>query len=120
MEKYDMKNIRNFSFVGASGTGKTSIAEMMLYNSGMTTRIGKVEEGNTVMDFDKDEIEKGMSIMLSLAHLEWNSSKYNIIDTPGCGDFRGDMISALRAVETAIITINAVNGIEVISEQAMN
>ncbi|MBL7108073.1 MAG: elongation factor G [Candidatus Cloacimonetes bacterium] len=120
MKKYDMENLRNFALVGASGVGKTSIAEAMLYNSKAITRMGRIEDGNTTMDFDKNEIEKGMSIMLSLAYLEWNSSKYNIIDTPGCGDFRGDMISALRAVETAVLVINAVNGIEVISEQAIN
>ena len=119
MKKYTMENIRNFALVGANGAGKTSIAEAMLFNAGVTNRLGKVIEGNTVMDFDKDEIDKKMSINLSVASLEWNKVKYNIIDAPGYSDFRGDLISSLRAVETALITIDAVNGLEVMTEQAI-
>ena len=119
MKKYMMENIRNFALVGASGSGKTSIAEAMLHNAGVTTRFGKVEEGNTVMDFDKDEIDKKMSINLSVANLEWDKVKHNIIDAPGYTDFKGDLISSLRAVETALITIDAVNGIEVMTEHAI-
>lgn len=119
MKKYPMENIRNFALVGASGSGKTSIAEAMLHNAGLTTRLGKVEESNTVMDFDKDEIDKKMSINLSVANLEWNKVKYNIIDAPGYTDFKGDLISSLRAVETALITIDAVNGIEVMTEHSI-
>ncbi|MEA3476008.1 MAG: elongation factor G [Candidatus Cloacimonadota bacterium] len=119
MKKYPTESIRNFALVGANGSGKTSIAEAMLFNSGVTNRLGKVEEGNTVMDFDKDEIEKKMSISLSVANLEWNKVKHNIVDTPGYTDFKGDLISSLRAVETALITINAVSGIEVMTEHAI-
>lgn len=119
MKKYSMENIRNFALVGASGSGKTSISEAMLHNAGVTTRLGKVEEGNTVMDFDKDEIDKKMSINLSLANLEWNEVKHNIIDAPGYTDFKGDLISSIRAVETTLITIDAVNGIEVMTEHAI-
>ena len=119
MKKYPMENIRNFALVGASGSGKTSIAEAMLHNAGVTSRLGKVEEGNTVMDFDKDEIDKKMSINLSVANLEWNKVKHNIIDAPGYTDFKGDLISSLRAVETALITIDAVNGIEVMTEHSI-
>lgn len=115
--KYDMDRIRNFALVGASGSGKTSLAELMLYNAGVVNRIGKVEDGNTVMDYDKDEIEKRMSINLSLAKLEWNKTNFNLIDTPGYPDFLGDVIIAIKVTESSIIVVNAVNGIEVDTEK---
>jgi len=119
MKKYPMENIRNFALVGDSGTGKTSLAEAMLYNAGVITRLGKVEEGNTVMDFMKEEIERKMSIYLSLAHFEWKKFKHNIVDTPGYSDFKGELINALRGVETALITVGAASNIEVITEEAL-
>ena len=119
MKKYSMDSIRNFALVGASGSGKTSIAEAMFFNAGVTNRLGKVDDGNTVMDHDPDEVSKKMSIYLSLGNLEWKKVKHNILDTPGYSDFKGDMITAFRAVDTAVITVSAVNGIEVMTEQAM-
>ena len=119
MKKYDMKNIRNVALVGASGAGKTSLVEQMLYNSKATTRVGKVDEGNTVMDFSAEEIEKGMSLNLSIANLEWNKTKINIIDTPGYPDFVGEQIAASKAVETLLIVANAAAGYEVTLEQSI-
>jgi len=119
MKKYDMKNIRNVALVGASGAGKTSLVEQMLYNSKATTRVGKVDEGNTVMDFSAEEIEKGMSLNLSIANLEWNKTKINIIDAPGYPDFVGEQIAASKAVETLLIVANAAAGYEVTLEQSI-
>ena len=119
MKKYSMDSIRNYALVGASGSGKTSIAEAMFFNAGVINRLGRVDDGNTLMDYDSEEISKKMSINLSLGNLEWNKIKHNIIDTPGYSDFKGDMITAFRAVDTAIITISSVTGIEVMTDQAM-
>jgi elongation factor G len=105
--------------VGDSGTGKTSLAEAMLYNAGVITRLGRVEEGNTVMDVTKEEVERKMSIYLSLGHYEWKKSKNNILDTPGYSDFKGELINALRGVETALITVSATANIEVITEESL-
>jgi len=119
MKIYDMKNIRNIAFVGASGSGKTTLTERILFDVKATTRLGKVEEGNTVMDFDPEEIAKGMTLNLSLAHLDFENSRINIIDTPGYADFVGDQIYAISAVETALIVVNAAAGYEVGLELAM-
>ncbi|MFO7897140.1 MAG: GTP-binding protein, partial [Candidatus Cloacimonadales bacterium] len=114
-----MKNIRNIALVGASGAGKTSLAEQMLNNAKATTRIGKVEDGNTVMDFSAEEIEKGMSMSLSMAHLNWKKNKINLIDTPGYADFCGEQIAAAAVVENLLFVINATSGYEVGLEQAL-
>lgn len=119
MKKYPMENIRNFALVGDSGTGKTSLAEAMLYNAGVITRLGRVEEGNTVMDVMKEEIERKMSVYLSIGHYEWKKSKHNIVDAPGYSDFKGDLINALRGVETALVTVSATSNIEVITEESI-
>ncbi|OQX71585.1 MAG: elongation factor G [Candidatus Cloacimonas sp. 4484_275] len=119
MKKYDMTSIRNIALVGASGAGKTSLAEQMLFNAKATTRVGKVDEGNTVMDFNAEEIEKGMSLNLGIAHLEWNKTKINIIDAPGYPDFVSEQIAASTAVETLLIVANAAAGYEVTLEQSI-
>jgi len=114
-----MENIRNIALVGASGAGKTSLAEQMLNNAKATTRIGKVEDGNTVMDFSAEEIEKGMSMSLSLANLNWNKIKVNLIDTPGYADFCGEQIAASIAAENLLFVLNATAGYEVGLEQSL-
>ncbi|MBN2018436.1 MAG: elongation factor G [Candidatus Cloacimonetes bacterium] len=119
MKKYSMDSIRNYALVGASGSGKTSIAEAMFFNAGVINRLGRVDDGNTLMDYDPDEVSKKMSINLALGNLEWKKNKHNILDTPGYSDFKGDMITAFRAVDTTLITISAVAGIEVMTDQAM-
>jgi len=119
MKKYDWKHIRNVALVGASGAGKTSLIEQILYNSKATSRVGKIEDGNTVMDFNAEEIEKGMSMSLGVAHFEWKNNKINILDTPGNADFAGEQISSSLAAETLLFVANAHGGYEVSLEQSL-
>ncbi len=105
--------IRNVAVVGHRGTGKTSLVEAMLFQAGATNRLGVVEQGTTVSDWDEDEQEREMSISASLSHLEWQGRKINLIDTPGEPSFQGDAISALHVVEGALITVSGVMGVEV-------
>jgi len=102
------------------GAGKTSLVEAMLYTMGATTRLGTVEQGNTVSDYNEDEIERQISISASLLHGEWNKNKINIIDTPGFFDFFGDVISGLRVVENVLVIVSAASGVEVGTEQVWN
>ncbi len=113
MKNYDMKNIRNIALMGASGAGKTSLVEQMFFNAKVTNRVGRVSDGNTVMDSDPDEIAKGISLVLGVGYLDWKNSRINIIDTPGYPDFVGDQISATTGAETAVIVANAAAGFEV-------
>lgn len=113
--------IRNIALTGHGGSGKTTFSEGILYASGVTNRLGKVEEGNTVSDYHKDEIEKQLSINSSVMNTLWKGSdgvlrKINIIDTPGFMDFVGEVKSALRVADTALIVIDAFKGVEVGTE----
>ncbi len=114
-----MKDIRNIALVGASGAGKTSLAEQILYNSKTTSRVGKIEESNTVMDFSTEEIEKGMSMVMGVANYNWKKCKINIIDTPGYADFAGEQIAASIAADTLLFVANASAGYEVSLEQSI-
>ena len=105
--------IRNIAVVGHRGTGKTSLVEAMLFQAGATNRLGVVEQGTTVSDWDEDEQSREMSISASLCHLEWQGRKINLIDTPGEPSFQGDAISSLHVVEGALITLSGVMGVEV-------
>ncbi len=107
MKNYDLNKIRNIVFCGSSGSGKTSLAEHMLYNMKAITRVGKIEEGNTVMDHDQDEIEKTMSIALGTAFFDYKNHRINIIDTPGYPDFYGEVLGAVTAAETAFVVASA-------------
>ncbi len=118
MKNYSSDKIRNLAFIGHSGSGKTSLAEAMLYKSGAIKRAGKVEDGNTVSDFDKQEIARGVSISASVVPVEWKDTKINIIDSPGYFDFEVEMFGALRASEAALMVIDASSGIEVGTEKA--
>lgn len=117
MKKYSTDKIRNLAFVGHSGSGKTSLTEAMLYKTGAIKRLGKVEDGNTVSDFDKEEINRGVSIGLSVMPVEWQDSKINLIDAPGYFDFEGEVRGALRAAEAALFVLDASSGIEVGAEK---
>src|SRR5438445_2527099 len=105
--------IRNVAVVGHRGTGKTSLVEAKLFQAGATNRLGTVESGSTVSDWDDDEHRRQMSLSASICHLEWQGRKINLIDTPGDAGFQGDAIAALRVVEGALFTLSAVMGVEV-------
>jgi elongation factor G len=105
--------IRNVAVVGHRGTGKTSLVEAMLFQAGATNRLGTIEQGTTVSDFEEDEQRRAMSIAASLCHLEWQDRKINLIDTPGEPSFQGDAIAALMVVEGALVVVNGVMGVEV-------
>jgi elongation factor G len=118
MKDYPAERIRNIALVGHSGTGKTSLAEALLFAAGATTRQGKIEDGSTISDWDPDEQKRQFSLNLSLLPLEWNDHKVNIVDTPGYMDFMGEVKCGLRAVETALIAIDAHSGLQVGTEFA--
>lgn len=110
--------IRNVVLVGHSGSGKTALAEALLFAAGVTTRAGSVEDGNTVTDFEPEEISRGSSVSLAMAPFTWNGHKINIIDTPGLSDFTGEMRAALRAADLALFVVSGVDGVEVQTEAA--
>src|SRR2546430_9204662 len=105
--------IRNVAVVGHRGTGKTSLVEALLFQAGATNRLGTVEAGSTVSDWDDDEQRRQMSLSASICNVEWQGRKINLIDTPGDAGFQGDAIAALRVVEGAIFAVSAVMGVEV-------
>ncbi len=117
MKEYTGEQIRNIGTGAHGGAGKTSLVEAMLFTMGATTRMGAVEQGNTISDYNEDEIERQISISTALLHAEWNKHKINIIDTPGFSDFFGDVISGLRVVENVLLLVSAASGIEVGTEQ---
>jgi elongation factor G len=116
MKEYTPEHLRNIALIGHGGAGKTSLTEAMLFSAGHTTRLGKVEEGNTLSDFHPDEIQRQISITTSLLCCEWKGQKINILDTPGYLDFTGEVKGALRVADAAVIVLKAVEGAEVGSE----
>lgn len=113
MKQYQTKDIRNVSFVGHGTSGKTSLVEGILFKAGATKRLGSVDEGTSVSDFDSEEKERKTTIDSSILHCNWQGREINIIDTPGYPDFISGSIGALSAVETAVIVIAATSGIQV-------
>jgi len=118
MKTYDATDIRNLLLVGHGGAGKTTLLEAMLFASGATTRMGRVEDGNTVSDFEPEEIKKQISVSLAMAPVEWDGVKINVLDTPGYVDFVGDVRSAIRAADAVLLVVSAVDGVEVQTEVA--
>lgn len=110
--------IRNVALVGHSGAGKTALAEALLFASGTTTRLGSVDEGNTLTDFEPEEIERKVSVGLAVAPINFHGHKLNIIDTPGYADFLGEVKAGLRAADLALFVVSAVDGVEVQTEVA--
>ena len=118
MKNYKVDKIRNVVLLGHGGSGKTTLTESMLYTTKAIKRMGKVEDGNTVSDFDKEELARQFSIGTSIIPIEWNNSKYNILDAPGYFDFTGEVISAMRVAGGAVILVDATSGIEVGTEKS--
>lgn len=118
MKGYTSETIRNVALLGHGGCGKTTFLEAALLATGVTNRMGRVEDGNTVSDYDKMEIEKGFSINTSVVPILWKENKINFIDTPGYFDFVGEVNAALRAAEAAVIMVDAGSGIQVGTEAA--
>ena len=112
------KAIRNIVLLGHGGSGKTSLAETALYLAKATDRLGKITDGNTVLDYDAEEIKRGFSLNLSVANVMWNDCKINFIDTPGFLDFAGDVYAGVRVADAAIITLDGKAGVEVGTELA--
>ncbi|MEJ7739808.1 MAG: elongation factor G [Chitinophagaceae bacterium] len=113
MPDFDTAHVKNVVFLGHAGSGKTTLAECMLFEAGMITRRGTIEEKNTVSDFHDIEKERGNSIFCKLLHTRWRGYKINIMDTPGYDDFSGEVVSALRVADTGVMLLNAEMGVEV-------
>lgn len=111
MKTFTADNIRNVVLAGHGGSGKTALAEAMLFKCGLTDRMGNTAEGNTVCDFDAEEIKRKISINAAVANMEWNGTKINVIDAPGQFDFVGGMYEGMRAAESVIVTVNGKDGV---------
>ena len=117
MKVYDAPSIRNLAIVGHGGCGKTSLVSALLFDAGAVNRLGRVDDGTTVTDFDPDEIERKISLLAALAFAEWKKAKINLIDAPGYANFLSEARSALRVVESALVVVDAVAGVEVQTEK---
>jgi len=112
MAKYDSKSLRNLAIVGHGGTGKTSLCESLLYVSGKTERLGRVDDATSCMDFEPEEQKRRISISSAINFIEWDKHKINIIDTPGDSNFNFDIKCSMSVVENAIIVVDAIGGVE--------
>lgn len=117
MKQYKTRDIRNVGLIGHGASGKTSVAEAMLYIAGVSDRLGKVGDNSSVMDYDPDEVRRGHSISASLAYYEWAKNKVNLIDTPGSSNFIADTKACLRAVDGVVVVVNAVEGVQFYTEK---
>ena len=115
---YSVQNIRNVALLGHGGNGKTSLVESMLYLTGALDRQGRTADGNTVCDYDAEEIKRQITISTAVAPVEYNGCKINVLDTPGNYDFSGDVQEALRVAELGIIVCDAKSGLSVGTERA--
>ncbi len=118
MKNYQTKNLRNVGIIGHSGSGKTTLTEAILYYTKATDRFGRVEEGNTVSDYDPEEKKRKISISASVAACEYDNTKINLVDMPGYFDFMGETIQGLRAVDVAMIVVSSLSGIQVGTERS--
>jgi elongation factor G len=117
LKVYDGKDVRNVAVVGHGDSGKTSLVSALLYTAGMVSRLGRVDEGNTVTDFDEEETARKVSICTSLAYLDWNKTKVNLLDTPGYNIFISDTKAGMVAADAALVLVDAVSGVEVQTEK---
>src|SRR5258706_11521023 len=117
MKVYAGSEIRNVAVVGHNDTGKTTMVSQLLFDAGVTTRLGTIGDGTTTTDFDADEIERKHSISAAVAFVEWKNSKVNLIDSPGFGIFLMEAKSALRVADAALVVVSGVTGVEVTTEK---
>jgi len=117
MKVYDAASLRNVALVGHSGSGKTQLVSALLFDAGAVNRLGKVDEGTTVTDYDEEEIARKHTLSDSVAYAEWNKTKINLIDTPGMANFLSDARAALRVADAALVVVDAVSGVEVSTEK---
>src|SRR5205814_6876250 len=117
MKVYDAPSIRNIAMVGHGGSGKTSLVSALVFDMGAVNRLGRVEDGTTVTDFDPDEIERKISLQAALAHGEWKKTKINLIDAPGYAVFVGEAMAALRVADAALLVVDGLHGVEVQTEK---
>jgi len=120
MKIYDDKHIKNVAFVGAHHSGKTTLAETMLFEAGLISRRGSIQEKNTISDFHELEKDRQSSVFATPLHTEWRNYKINIIDTPGLDEFIGEVASTMRVADTVVMLINAQHGVEVGTEIIWN
>ena len=120
MKEYTTESIRNIALASHSSAGKTILAEALLHFSGATTRLGKIEDGTTISDYDEEEVRRGISLYTTVLPVEYNDVKINVLDTPGYTDFVGEVISALRVADGAVVLVDSVAGAEVGTEIAWN
>lgn len=120
MKEYTTEFIRNIALVSHGGAGKTMLAEALLHTTGGSTRLGKIEDGTTVSDYEEEEIRRGISLSTSIVPIEYRDHKINLLDTPGYTDFVGEVISALRVADSALVLVDAVSGAEVGTEIALD
>ena len=117
MKVYSGSEIRNVALVGHNDTGKTTLVSQLLFNTGATTRLGRIEDGTTTTDFDQDEIERKHSISAAMAYVEWKNTKINLLDTPGFGIFLMEARASMRVADSAAVVVSGVTGVEVTTEK---
>jgi elongation factor G len=117
MNKYETKDIRNVALIAHGGSGKTSIAEAFLFNNKITTRLGRVDDGTSVMDYEPEEIKRKITISSSFHHLDWKKCQVNLIDTPGDANFIADTKNSLRIADCSVLVIDAISGVQVQTEK---
>ena len=117
MKVYDAANIRNLAVVGHGGCGKTSLVSALLFDMGAVSRLGRVDDGTAVTDFDPDEIERRISLQLAIAHGEWRKTKLSLLDAPGYNNFLSEARSGLRVADAALVVVDSVSGVEVQTEK---
>jgi elongation factor G len=120
MKEYTSEFIRNIALASHSNSGKTMLVEAFAHVTGVTTRLGKIQDGTTIADFEEEEIRRGLSLSTAVVPIEYQNVKINFLDTPGYTDFIGEMISALRVADGVMVLVDAVSGAEVGTEVALN
>lgn len=120
MKSYKPEQIRNVALIGHGTSGKTSLAEVMLFLAGASDRIGKVGDNSSLLDYDPDEVKRGLSINASLAFFEWQKTKINLLDTPGTNNFIGDTPGCIRVVDGGLLVVSAVEGFSFILKRFGN